>query len=114
MNNATITQHKKIYSGRLFTALIAVIMFVLAFGVVQKYIWGDTFLMEYHADSADTLLWANADLENGKPFKPSFDYAYKLLFGGQWLFMPFVKSLKTVLKCLSLLFFFFKQLACWF
>lgn len=98
MNNATITQHKKIYSGRLFTALIAVIMFVLAFGVVQKYIWGDTFLMEYHADSADTLLWANADLENGKPFKPSFDYAYKLLFGGQWLFMPFVKSFGVSIK----------------
>lgn len=66
-------------------------MFCTTFGVVQKYIWGNVFVMEFHADTADTLLWANADLENGGPFKPSMDYAYKLIFGGQWLFMPFIK-----------------------
>ena len=66
-------------------------MFCTTFGVVQKYIWGNVFVMEFHADTADTLLWANADLENGGPFKPSMDYAYKLIFGGHWLFMQFIK-----------------------
>lgn len=62
-----------------------------AFGIVQYYIWGNAFITEFQADCTDTLLWAQATLESGSLFKPTFDYAYRLAFGGQWLFMPFLK-----------------------
>ena len=62
-----------------------------AFGIVLYYIWGKIFITEYQSDCTDTLLWAQATLESGSLFKNTFDYAYRLAFGGQWLFMPFLK-----------------------
>ena len=71
--------------------LIALLVLAGSFGVLQYYIWGNAFITEYQSDCTDTLLWAQATLESGSLFKPTFDYAYRLAFGGQWLFMPFLK-----------------------
>lgn len=80
---------KKKYSASYL--ILSVLILLGAFGVVQYYIWGNAFITEFHADCTDTLLWAQASLESGSLFKPTFDYAYRLAFGGQWLFMPFLR-----------------------
>lgn len=74
-----------------FLFLLSVLSLALAFGIVQYYLWSNAFITEFQADCTDTLLWAQSALESGKVFKPTFDYAYRLTFGGQWLFMPFLK-----------------------
>ena len=71
--------------------LLSVLIFAGAFSIIQYYIWGNAFITEYQSDCTDTLLWAQATLESGSLFKPTFDYAYRLAFGGQWLFMPFLR-----------------------
>lgn len=103
---------------------ISLILFIAAFGIVQYYIWGNAFITEYQSDCTDTLLWAQASLESGTLFKPTFDYAYRLAFGGQWLFMPFLKlfgvgmtALRAGMCLFSLLFaavllFFFRSTGC--
>ena len=103
---------------------LSIIFLVCAFGIVQYYIWGSAFITEFQSDCTDTLLWAQSTLESGSLFKPTFDYAYRLAFGGQWLFMPFLKifgvgmtalragmCLFTVLFTLTLAFF-FRSLGC--
>ncbi|MBQ6503505.1 MAG: hypothetical protein IJI57_06280 [Flexilinea sp.] len=103
---------------------LSVLFLIAAFGIVQYYIWGNAFITEFQSDCTDTLLWAQSMLESGSLFKPSFDYAYRLAFGGQWLFLPFLKlfgvgmtalragmCLFTVLFTFSLLFF-FRSLGC--
>lgn len=70
---------------------VSVLFLVCAFGIVQYYIWSNAFITEFQSDCTDTLLWAQSMLESGSLFKPSFDYAYRLAFGGQWLFLPFLK-----------------------
>ena len=104
--------------------LSSILVLIGAFAVVQYYIWSDVFITEFHADCTDTMLWAQASLESGKLFKPSFDYAYRLAFGGQWLFMPFLKLFgvgMTALRCGMCLFtviftlalvMFFRSLGC--
>ena len=77
-------------SGKLLL-FFSILILLGAFGIIQYYIWSDIFITEYQSDCTDTLLWAQASLESGKLFKPTFDYAYRLAFGGQWLFMPFLK-----------------------
>ena len=104
--------------------LIGILVLLGAFAVVQYYIWSNVYITEFHSDCADTMLWAQASLESGRLFKPSFDYAYRLAFGGQWLFMPFLKifgvgmtalrsgmCLFTVLFTLALVMF-FRSLGC--
>ncbi len=71
--------------------IFSLLVLISAFGIIQYYIWGNAFITEYQSDCTDTLLWAQATLESGSLFKPTFDYAYQLAFGGQWLFMPFLK-----------------------
>lgn len=71
--------------------MLSFIILAGAFGIVQYYIWSNVFITEFQSDCTDTLLWAQATLESGKLFKPTFDYAYRLAFGGQWLFLPFLK-----------------------
>ncbi len=95
-----------------------------AFGIVQAYLWGNAFITEFQSDCTDTLLWAQSMLESGTLFKPSFDYAYRLAFGGQWLFMPFLKlfgvgmtALRAGMCLFAVLFtltlaFFFRSLGC--
>ena len=103
---------------------LSIIFLVCAFGIVQYYIWDSAFITEFQSDCTDTLLWAQSTLESGSLFKPTFDYAYRLAFGGQWLFMPFLKifgvgmtalragmCLFTVLFTLALAFF-FRSLGC--
>ena len=104
------------------TLILSLLVFAAAFGIVQYYIWGNAFITEFQSDCTDTLLWAQASLESGTLFKPTFDYAYRLAFGGQWFFMPFLKIFgvgMTALRCgMALftllftlaLFFFFRSL----
>ena len=107
-----------------FLLIVSAVVLLLAFCIVQYYIWGKAFITEFQSDCTDTLLWAQSTLESGSLFKPSFDYAYRLAFGGQWLFMPFLKlfgvgmnslragmCLFTVLFALVLVFF-FRSLGC--
>lgn len=101
---------------------ISIIVLIGAFAIIQYYIWGDAFITEFQSDCTDTLLWAQSTLESGKLFKPSFGYAYRLAFGGQWLFIPFLKLFGLGMKALragmclfsvlfaSVLFFFFRSL----
>ena len=106
------------------TKPLSFLFLVAAFGIVQYYIWSNAFITEFQSDCTDTLLWAQSMLESGSLFKPSFDYAYRLAFGGQWLFLPFLKlfgvgmtalragmCLFTILFTLALLFF-FRSLGC--
>ena len=74
-----------------FPLILSILLLTAAFCIVQYDIWGNAYITEFHADCTDTLLWAQASLESGSLFKPTFDYAYRLAFGGQWLFMPFLK-----------------------
>ena len=109
--------------GKLFL-IFSVLIFAGALGIVLYYIWGNAFITELQSDCTDTLLWAQASLESGKLFKPGFDYAYRLAFGGQWLFMPFLKLFgvgTAALRCGMTLFtlvfaaalvFFFRSLGC--
>lgn len=71
--------------------LLTLIFLIGALGIIQYYIWGNAYLTEFQADCTDTLFWANSTLESGALFKDDFVYAYRLVFGGQWLFMPFIK-----------------------
>ena len=77
--------------SKTFHLFLSIAVLFAAFGIIQYYIWGNAFITEYQSDCTDTLLWAQATLESGALFKPTFDYAYRLAFGGQWLFMPFLK-----------------------
>ncbi len=82
--------------------LLSILILIGTFGIVQYYIWGGAFVTEFQADCTDTLFWANASLESGSLFKQDFEYAYRLAFGGQWLFMPFLKHFgvgMTALRC---------------
>ncbi len=82
--------------------IFSILILIGAVGIVQYYIWGDAFITEFQADCTDTLFWANASLESGSLFKPDFEYAYRLAFGGQWLFMPFLTHFglgMTALRC---------------
>ena len=84
------------------TLILSLLVFAAAFGIIQYYIWGNAFITEFQSDCTDTLLWAQASLESGTLFKPTFDYAYRLAFGGQWFFMPFLKIFgvgMTALRC---------------
>ena len=74
-----------------FSLLISILVLLGTIGIVLYYIWGNVFITEYQSDCTDTLLWAQATLESGSLFKKTFDYAYRLAFGGQWLFIPFLK-----------------------
>lgn len=80
--------------------LLSVLILAAAIGIVQHYIWGNAFITEFQSDCTDTLLWAQASLESGMLFKPTFSYAYRLAFGGQWLFMPFLKLFGVGMKAL--------------
>ena len=81
-------------------AVLSVLFLLGALGIVLFFILGKAFITEYHSDFTDTLLWANASMESGRLFKPSFDYAYRLAFGGQWLFMPFIRLFGVGMKAL--------------
>ncbi len=81
---------------------LSILILIGAVGIVQYYIWGNAFITEFQADCTDTLFWANASLESGTLFKQDFEYAYRLAFGGQWLFMPFLRHFglgMTALRC---------------
>ncbi|SEH40574.1 hypothetical protein SAMN02910265_00429 [Ruminococcus flavefaciens] len=46
---------------------------------------------EFHADCTDTILWANASVESGKLYDPSFTYACFLPFSTSTLMIPLIK-----------------------
>ncbi|MBQ6481320.1 MAG: hypothetical protein IJI45_09405, partial [Anaerolineaceae bacterium] len=53
--------------------IFSLLVLISAFGIIQYYIWGNAFITEYQSDCTDTLLWAQATLESGSLFKPTFD-----------------------------------------
>lgn len=60
-----------------------------ALGLVSYYIWGPS-PGEYFADTADTILWAQASLDAKSLLNPNFTYACFLPLGGHLLMLPFV------------------------
>ena len=86
--------------NKTFFRIFCLLFLIGAFGIVQYYIWGNAFITEFQADCTDTLFWADASLKSGSLFDPEFDYAYRLAFGGQWLFMPFLKAFGIGIKAL--------------
>ena len=86
--------------NKTFFRIFCLLFLIGAFGIVQYYIWGNAFITEFQADCTDTLFWADASLKSGSLFDPEFDYAYRLAFGGQWLFMPFLKVFGIGIKAL--------------
>ncbi len=51
----------------------------------------------YDSDSADTLMWAEAAYNAGKPVSDTFYYASVLPFGGQLLMLPFIGAFGATL-----------------
>jgi len=74
---------------RFLSTAACLLCLAAAWGLVVYYIFGPG-RVEFFADSCDTILWAQASLEAGAVFSPTFHYAALLPFGGQLLMLPFV------------------------
>ena len=46
---------------------------------------------EFHADCTDTIMWANASVESGKLYDPTFTYACFLPFSTSTIMIPLIK-----------------------
>ncbi len=72
-----------------YLKLLALISGFVALGLVLYFI---IFVSKgfYHADCADTILWAQATVDGKAIMNPDFYYAAILPFGGQLIMVPFV------------------------
>ena len=59
--------------------------------VVLAWIWSNAFTGEFHSDTADTILWADAFCKDGALFSPTFQYGYFIPFAGNLLYYPMIK-----------------------
>lgn len=81
--------------GEVQTRLLQILSLFLT-SMAFYYIWGPA-TAEFHADCADTLYWAKASLDSGSLFNEQFHYACLLPFGGQLIFLPFLKIFGTTM-----------------
>ena len=89
----------------LFTVIgkvLAVMVFLLAVGIVQYFIWSDLLVQEFDADVAENVIWAQAALDAGSLINPDFVYTHLLPFGGQLIFIPIVKHFGVGMQALRL------------
>lgn len=68
---------------------VAALALLFAAGLIVYYIWFPSWGY-FHADCADTILWAEATWDAGSLLNPDFAYACLLPFGGQLLMAPFI------------------------
>ena len=83
-----------------FAFAAAFLIVVLA--AIMRHLWGDGLIAEFHSDTTDTLLWAEASCEAGRLASPDFHYVYFIPFGGNLLmnaFIPFFGVGITTIRC---------------
>lgn len=71
--------------GKVFMSAASVFIMVLGICLVLYFIWGPA-RNEFHSDSTDTLLWAEAAMQGNGLINPDFKYAAVMPLGGN-LFM---------------------------
>ncbi len=86
MNTKEAASRKR---GRSWPLLLSCLLLILAVGLVSYYIWVPS-RGEFHSDTADTLMWAQASYNAKGLIDPDFNYACFLPFGGHLLMVPFV------------------------
>ena len=77
-----------IAAGVLLTLIVALPV-IMAVAAAVYYIFGPAE-GHFHADSADTLYWANASFESGKILDPTFRYAAVLPFSASLWMTPLI------------------------
>ncbi len=82
---------RKKLNDRLFLVFF-VLLFLLAVGIIQYFIWSDLFVQEFDSDVAENVLWAQASIESGKLIDPDYIYTQMQPFGGNIVFIPVVKA----------------------
>ncbi|MCR4794192.1 MAG: hypothetical protein K5898_03295 [Ruminococcus sp.] len=74
----------------IFIFAAAFFIFICTVGAAVYYIiYAGKY--EFHADCTDTIMWANASLESGKLYDPSFAYACFLPFSTSTIMIPLIK-----------------------
>lgn len=76
---------KQIFS---FRGLIIIVMIISLVNVGYYILFPSRG--EFHADSTDTLMWAQATYDSGSILNEEFEYACLLPFGGQWIMVPLI------------------------
>ncbi len=69
---------------------MAIAVFLAVCVVILRWLWSYAFLVESHADTVETLFWAEAARESGNLFGTTFHYPYFIPFGGNLLVRPFL------------------------
>ena len=83
---------------RLYTpATPCVLLFLLAAIMVTRFIFGAS-RGEFHSDTTDTLMWAQASYDAKSLFNKDFTYACLLPFGGQLLMIPLIAMFGVTMK----------------
>ncbi len=103
-------------TGIKWTTPIAISLFLVALGVVLRWLWSSVYLSEIHSDTVETLFWAAASQEAGAIGSPTFHYGHFIPFGGNLLiqlFLPFFGVGVTALRSGITLFLFLFVFACY-
>ncbi len=69
--------------------VLSVVLILISAATVIYYMLGPS-KGYIHADCVDTMTWAQATIDSGKLFSPTFCYPYLLPFGATFLFYPFM------------------------
>ncbi len=85
---AAIAWNKVNATSKIINGIFAAIL-LLAVAVVGYYIFGPA-KGNYHSDTTDTILWAQATLESKSLFNKDFCYACILPIGGHLIMLPYV------------------------
>lgn len=80
----------------LFLLLLAVVVVLIGYYILFPA------RGNFHSDTTDTILWAQATLESGSIFSKDFNYACILPFGGHLIMLPFVAIFGVTMKAHSL------------
>ncbi|MCL1855053.1 MAG: hypothetical protein FWF86_04910 [Clostridia bacterium] len=70
-------------------SILSFLFLLLAISCVSYYIWMPS-RGEFHSDTTDTLMWAQASYDGKTIINPDFEYACFLPLSGYWLMVPFV------------------------
>ena len=88
----SIAQNNRSFIRNYIIVFTIFIVFVMAYYILFP---SGAFM---HADSVDTLMWAQASYDAGALFNPDFTYAALFPFGGQLLMLPLIAIFGVTMK----------------
>ena len=87
--------------------ILAFFLFGIVSTIILWWLWSDTFIAEFHSDTADTLIWAEAAREAGGLASSTLRYNYFIPFGDSLFLRPLLPLLGvsiTTIRCSMTLF----------